>query len=299
MQTSLYYLLSFYMQHAKYFMIYNSIQIGKPPLDTHPALYRLSAERIQAMATATNIDINAQDVEWGLRRNLAACFRLCALFGWDDHIATHMSARLPDGTFLLNPFGSLFEEVTASSLVRVDMDGNVISPPGHRMNKAAFTIHSAVLGGRPDAQCVIHLHTRDGAAVSAIEDGLLPLTQTALNIYQDVAYHDYEGTANDLDERERLQADIGDRNILILRNHGTLAAGSSVGAAFYRIYNLEFACAAQVRALSMGRALRMPSQEVQDEMAALNRKTGDSFMDTLFWPAMLRKAERDCPGFDT
>ena len=250
------------------------------------------------MATATSITSSPQDAELTLRRDLAACFRLCALFGWDDHIATHMSARLPDGTFLLNPFGSLFEEVTASSLVRVDMEGNVIAPAGHPMNAAAFTIHSAVLAGRPDAACVIHLHTRDGAAVSAIEDGLLPLTQTALNIYHEVAYHDYEGTANDLEERERLQTDLGERNILILRNHGTLATGSSVGAAFYRIYNLEFACTAQVRALSMGRQLRLPSPEVQKAMAEMTRKVGDTFMDTLFWPAMLRKAQRDCPGFD-
>lgn len=250
------------------------------------------------MATVIDTSRDAQDAERALRRDLAACFRLCALFGWDDHIATHMSARLPDGTFLLNPFGSLFEEVTASSLVRVDMDGNVVSPPGHPMNAAAFTIHSAVLGGRPDAQCVIHLHTRDGAAVSAIEDGLLPLTQTALNIYHEVAYHDYEGTANDLAERERLQADLGANNVLILRNHGTLATGASVGAAFYRIYNLEFACAAQVRALSMGRAVRVPSLEVQESMAQMTRKAGDSFMETLFWPAMLRKAQRECPGFD-
>ena len=251
------------------------------------------------MATAIiNTDPKALETERALRRDLAACFRLCALFGWDDHIATHMSARLPDGTFLLNPFGTLFEEVTASSLVRLDMDGNVISPPGHRLNKAAFTIHSAVLGGRPDVQCAIHLHTRDGAAVSSIEDGLLPLTQSALNIYHDVGYHDYEGTANDLEERERLQADLGQKNILMLRNHGTLAAGASVGAAFYRIYNLEFACAAQVRALSMGRPLRMPDKDVQQWMERETRRVGDSFMDTLFWPAMLRKAQRDCPGFE-
>ena len=130
------------------------------------------------MATAFEASPLMANTEAALRRDLAACFRLCALHGWDDHIATHMSARLPDGSFLLNPFGLLFEEITASNLMRVDLEGNVIAPPGHPMNPAAFTIHSAVLGGRPDVGCVIHLHTRDGAAVSALEEGLLPMTQT-------------------------------------------------------------------------------------------------------------------------
>lgn len=237
-------------------------------------------------------------IERALRRDLAACFRLCALYGWDDHIATHMSARLPDGTFLLNPFGEFFEEITASSLMRVDLDGNVLSPQGHPMNAAAFTIHSAVLAGRPDANCVIHLHTRDGAAVSALEEGLLPLTQTALNIHHEIAYHDYEGVADRLDERERLQADLGAANVLILRNHGTLTTGGSVGAAFYRMVNLEFACSAQVRALGMNRPVRMPSDSVCKAMGEQTRAMGEGFMENVFWPGMLRKARRDCPGFE-
>lgn len=250
------------------------------------------------MATAITSDQRPDEAEWRMRCDLAACFRLCARLGWDDHIATHMSARLPDGTFLLNPFGTLFEEITASSLMRVDMAGNVLAPRDHPMNPAAFTIHSAVLDGRADANCVIHLHTRDGAAVSALEEGLLPLTQTALNIYHDVAYHDYEGTASDLDERTRLQADLGASNLLILRNHGTLATGASVGAAFYRIYTLEWACSAQVRALGMNRPIRLPDPEVVEKMSAMSQALGDGFMNTAFWPAMLRKAQRECPGFD-
>jgi ribulose-5-phosphate 4-epimerase/fuculose-1-phosphate aldolase len=250
------------------------------------------------MATAFEASPLMADTEAALRRDLAACFRLCALHGWDDHIATHMSARLPDGSFLLNPFGLLFEEITASNLMRVDLEGNVIAPPGHPMNPAAFTIHSAVLGGRPDVGCVIHLHTRDGAAVSALEEGLLPMTQTALQVHCDVAYHEYEGVADHLDERERLQADLGGHNVMILRNHGTLTTGASVGAAFYRMMTLEFACSAQVRALGMGRPVRMAPQDVQDAKPAMIEKLGESVIDYAFWPAMLRKAQRDCPGFD-
>ncbi|MCB2046805.1 MAG: class II aldolase/adducin family protein [Novosphingobium sp.] len=251
------------------------------------------------MATITHAPDTDTATEAALRRDLAAAFRLCALRGWDDHIATHMSARLPDGTFLLNPFGMLFEEITASSLMRVDLEGNVISPPGHPMNPAAFTIHSGVLAGRPDVNCVIHLHTLDGAAVSTMDEGLLPLTQTALQVIHDVAYHDYEGVADDLAERERLQADLGDKNLLILRNHGTLTTGETVGLALYRMMTLEFACTAQIRALGTGRAISPAPQAVQDAMPAQVEKLGHAFVDLAFWPAMLRKAARDCPGFDS
>lgn len=250
------------------------------------------------MATMTRDPATDAATEATMRRDLAACFRLCALNGWDDHIATHMSARLPDGSFLLNPFGLLFEEITASSLMRVDFDGNVISPPGHPMNLAAFTIHSAVLAGRPDVACAIHLHTRDGAAVSAMTEGLLPLTQTALQLYHDVAYHEYEGVADDLAERERLQVDLGHHHVMILRNHGTLTTGQTIGAAFYRMITLEFACSAQVRALAAGREVSLAPQAVQDAMPGQIERTGEGFIDAAFWPAMLRKAARDCPGFD-
>lgn len=233
------------------------------------------------------------------RRELAAAYRLVALFGWDDHVATHMSARLPDGTFLLNPFGLMFDEITASSLMQVDIDGNVIAPPGTPINPAGYTIHSGVLTGRPDVNAVIHLHTRDGVAVSTLKEGLLPLNQTALTIYHDVAYHAFEGVANDLDERTRIQADLGTRNIMILRNHGTLAVGQTIGAAFARIYMLEWACSAQIRALSTGREINLPEPAIVEKMAqGMSGAFADNFANKVFWPAMLRKAERDCPGFD-
>ena len=250
------------------------------------------------MATMTRDPQADTATEAALRRDLAACFRLCAQRGWDDHIATHMSARLPDGTFLLNPFGLLFEEITASSLMCVDFEGNVISPGGAMMNPAAFTIHSGVLSGRSDVNCVIHLHTLDGAAVSTMKEGLLPLTQTALQVIHDVAYHDYEGVADDLAERERLQADLGTKNLMILRNHGTLTTGVSVGEAFYRMMTLEFACTSQVRALGTGREIVHAPKDVQEAMPAQVAKLGNLFVHHAFWPAMLRKAARDFPGFD-
>lgn len=233
------------------------------------------------------------------RVELAAAFRLVALFGWDDHVATHMSARLPDGTFLLNPFGLMFEEVTASCLMRMDLDGNVLeNPTGAMLNPAGFGVHSAVLGGRADAMCAIHLHSRDGVAVSALEEGLLPLSQNALNIWGDVAIHEYEGVVDAAREAETLRRDLGRKHLMILRNHGTLALGQSIAAAFYRIYTLEWACTAQVRTLSMGRPVHLPDA---DTIAALPmvRNPGwvDRFAQEQFWPAMLRKAGRDCGNF--
>lgn len=250
------------------------------------------------MSTAADIRPIDDAILREARRDLAAAYRLVALFGWDDHVATHISARLPDGTFLLNPFGLMFEEITAANLMRVDMDGRVLEPPGAPINPAGFTIHSGMLAGRPDVNAVIHLHTRDGVAVSATREGLLPLNQTALTIYHDVAYHAFEGVANDLDERERLQADLGAKNILILRNHGTLAVGGSVGAAFARIYMLEWACSAQVRTLSMGRELNLPTPEAIAKMGEqMSGGFAEGFAQHVFWPAMLRKAGRACPGF--
>jgi ribulose-5-phosphate 4-epimerase/fuculose-1-phosphate aldolase len=183
--------------------------------------------------------------------------------------------------------------------MRVDFEGNIVSPEGAFMNPAAFTIHSGVLAGRPDVNAVIHLHTLDGAAVSTMREGLLPLTQTALQIIHDLAYHEYEGVADDLAERERLQADLGDKNLMILRNHGTLTTGASVGEAFYRMMTLEFACISQLRALGTGREIVPAPKQVQDEMPAHVAKLGNLFVHHAFWPAMLRKAARDCPGFDS
>lgn len=251
------------------------------------------------MATAAIDNTQDEQTVWNIRCELAAAFRLAAHFGWADNIATHMAARLPDGTFLLNPFGLLFEEMTASSLMRMDMEGNVLEiPDGLTLNPAAYAVHSSVLEGRPDANCSMHFHSLDGVAVSALKEGLLPLSQSAMIVCHDVGYHDYEGVVSPGEEKERMQADLGDRHMMILRNHGTLSLGKTVGSAFFRIFALEAACTMQVRTLSMGRELQLPADHVIEGMKnGMKPDSVDSLADS-FWSGMLRKAQRDCPGFD-
>jgi ribulose-5-phosphate 4-epimerase/fuculose-1-phosphate aldolase len=239
--------------------------------------------------------------EWKLRIDLAAAYRLIAHYGWDDLIFTHMSVRVPgpEHHFLLNPYNLMFEEVTASSLVKVDLQGNPVDPTPFITNPAGFTIHSAVHMSREDANAVIHLHTPHGQAVAAHSDGLLPLTQTAMLVRGDLAFHDYEGVATDHDERERIVADLGTKNAMLLRNHGTLSVGSTVGEAFVRIYFLERACQAQILALSAGEAINHPPQgtpEIAAEQGAQGLKLAAQF---LAWPALLRKAYRLDPNFAT
>ncbi|MGK2286173.1 class II aldolase/adducin family protein [Pedomonas sp. V897] len=239
--------------------------------------------------------------EWKLRVELAAAFRLAALYGWDDLIFTHMTVRVPGEAhhFLINPFNLMFEEVTASSLIKIDLDGKPVEPTSYLANPAGFTIHSALHMAREDAHCVMHLHTPQGQAVSAMAEGLMPLTQTAMLIRWDLAYHDYEGVATDLGERERLVADLGDKHAMILRNHGTLAVGRTVGDAFLRLYLLERACQAQVMALSAGRdALSAPPQGTPEKVA--QQAGGDNIAlmaQMLTWPALLRKLDRIDPGY--
>jgi len=247
------------------------------------------------------------EAEWQARVDLAACYRLVAHYGWTDMILTHLSARVPDTVgapgdvsggecFLINPMGYMFHEITASSLVKVDLDGNVRSETDNEINAAGFTIHSAVHGARPDATCVMHLHTDDGVAVSAQAHGLLPVTQTAMIIGANLAYHDYEGIALDLDERERLIANLGDSNVMILRNHGTLTCGPSVASAFYRMFTLERACTMQVRAMSGGTKLNMPSdnaiQTVKNQVSGGNQSLANKA-----WPALLRMLDAQDPSF--
>ena len=243
-----------------------------------------------------------EDDEWRLRVDLAACYRLVALNGWDDLLATHISAKIGrTGHFLINPYGMTFEEITASSLLKIDLDGTLVTPSragDYQANPAGFTIHSAVHQVRQDAGCVIHLHTDHGVAVSILEDGLLPLCQTALLAATDLAYHDFEGVAEDLDERTRIQRDLGAANHLILRNHGTLAVGRSIPEAFFRIYNLERACAIQVKALSMQRPLRRVSQPAIDRMRAITTPDRIGGYADLAWPALRRRLDRDMPGYD-
>ena len=235
--------------------------------------------------------------EADLRRDLAAAYRLVALFGWDDLVATHISVRLPEeNAFLINPFGMLFEEIRPADLVKVDMDGRLLSPTKWSVNLAGFVIHSAIHAARHDVVCALHLHTPDGVAVSTLEEGLLPLSQTALLVAGDIAFHEYEGIATDLDERARLVADLGDKNIMLLRNHGTLTLGATIADAFTAMYFLESACAIQVRALGMGRPLHSVSRDAIDRVAQM-RMSASPIGRALVWPALLRKLDRIDPGW--
>jgi len=239
------------------------------------------------------------DEEWAVRVDLAAAYRMVAYYGWDDLIFTHLSARIPgpEHHFLLNPYNLMFEEVTASSLIKVDLHGNPVDPTPFITNPAGFTIHSAVHMAREDAQAVMHLHTPAGQAVSAHADGLLPLTQTAMLIRGELAFHDYEGVAVDLGERERLVENLGSKNAMILRNHGTLAVGKTVGECFVRLYFLERACQAQIMALSAGDNVNNPPQGAP-EIAAQQGTVGVALAANLLaWPALKRKAYRIDPSF--
>jgi ribulose-5-phosphate 4-epimerase/fuculose-1-phosphate aldolase len=236
--------------------------------------------------------------EWRTRVELAACYRAVALYGWDDLIFTHISARIPgpEHHFLINPYGMMFDEITASSLMKVDLDGNVVEPSPYPFNPAGFTIHSAVHAAREDAKCVLHLHTVAGVAVSAQAHGLLPLNQTAMILSTEVAYHEYEGIALDHAERPRLVADLGERNAMILRNHGTLAVGPTVPAAFLTMYFLERACATQVATLAGNAEIHWPRDEVK---ALVNEqaKRGRGTIDGLAWAPILRKLDRIDPSY--
>ena len=239
--------------------------------------------------------------EWKVRVDLAAAYRMVAYYGWDDLIFTHLSARIPgpEHHFLLNPYQLMFEEVTASSLVKVDVNGNPVDSTPFITNPAGFTIHSAVHMAREDAHAVMHLHTPAGQAVSAHEEGLLPLTQTAMLVRSDLAFHDYEGVATDLEERERIVADLGNKGGMLLRNHGTLAVGGNVGECFIKLYFIERACQAQIMALSAGDRLNNPPQGTP-ELAAEQGGAGLKLAANLLaWPALLRKAYRLDPGFAT
>jgi ribulose-5-phosphate 4-epimerase/fuculose-1-phosphate aldolase len=235
----------------------------------------------------------AKPTEDEIRRDLAAVYRLVALHGWDDLIFTHISARVPgpEHHFLINPFGLRFDEITASNLVKIDLDGNPVGPSAHPVNPAGFVIHGALHMAREDAQCVIHLHTDDGAAVAAQAEGLLPLTQHAMMVAGEVAYHDYEGIAFDLDERERLVADMGDKHLMLLRNHGTLAVGVSCAAAWLAIYFLERACTMQIRAQSSGARLVTPRQGVPEKVTDQSTSLFTGSAGAFTWPALLRKLD--------
>jgi ribulose-5-phosphate 4-epimerase/fuculose-1-phosphate aldolase len=256
-------------------------------------LHKLAEVKIPSMTDKVS------EEEWAIRVDLAAAYRLVAHFGWDDLIFTHLSARIPgpEHHFLLNPYQLMFEEVTASSLVKVDIHGNPVEPTPFITNPAGFTIHSAVHMAREDAHAVMHLHTPAGQAVSAHEEGLLPLTQTAMLVRGDLAFHDYEGVAVDLDERERIVADLGDKGAMLLRNHGTLAVGRNVGECFVKLYFLERACQAQIMALSAGDRLNRPPQGAAEVTAQQGAVGLSVAANMLAWPALKRKVYRLDPSF--
>ena len=248
-----------------------------------------------AIDTTPRIDCSPE--EWAVRVDLAAAYRLVALHGWDDLIFTHLSARVPGSDhFLINPYGYLFDEIDASCLVKIDVDGNKVEDSPHRVNPAGFTIHSAIHMSRSDAHCVVHLHTVQGQAVSAQQAGLLPITQTALQIYDDVAYHDFEGIAEDLAERERIVADLGEKSALVLRNHGTLTVGETVADAWLRMYVLERACEAQVAAQAGG-PLNPTTQEAAEKTTAIVKAGLPIIGRGLAWPALLRRLDRVDPSY--
>ena len=256
-----------------------------------------------------NCPAHITEGEWRMRVDLAACYRLHAHYGWTDLIYTHISARVPGAQehFLLNPFGLMFDEVTASNLVKIDLDGNVISSQGHAIHRAGFVIHSAVHAARPDALCVIHAHTRAGMAVSCMQVGLLNLTQHAMFFHDRLAYHDSEGLANDLSERERLARDLGGKQIMILRNHGTLVAGQSVAQAFSMMWHLECAMKAQVDVLASGQTYTLPSDALAGRISKMGYNTPGEVrangsvnpMGYAEWPALLRMLDKIDPSYKT
>lgn len=237
--------------------------------------------------------------EWETRVNLAATYRLVAQFGWSDLIFTHISARVPGGShhFLINPYGLLFDEVNASSLVKIDLDGNKVMDSPHDINPAGFTIHSAIHAARDDAQCVLHVHSVNGIAVSAQRDGVLPLSQQSIFVLASLGYHDYEGVALNAAEKPRLVANLGNKHFLMLRNHGLLTVANSIPDAFLYMYLFETTCMIQVRAQAGGGELTQVPQSIIDgamaQAAAVTRGAGGQ----LAWPGLLRRLDRIDPSY--
>ncbi|MCT9827742.1 class II aldolase/adducin family protein [Pseudomonas veronii] len=248
-----------------------------------------------------NLKGKVSTAEWQTRVDLAACYRLIALHGWDDLIFTHISAKVP-GTefFLINPYGLMFHEITASNLVKVDQAGNKLMDSPYDINPAGYTIHSAVHEARPDVGCVLHIHTAAGIAVSAQKSGLLPLSQQSLFVLASLAYHGYEGVALRHEEKARLQADLGQANFMILPNHGLLTAFSSIADAFLGMFTLQRACEIQVMAQAGGGELIRIPQEILSgakAMIAGVMNTSQGMGGALPWPALLRKLDQQMPGY--
>ena len=237
--------------------------------------------------------------EWAIRVDLAACYRMVAHYGWDDLIFTHISARVPgpDAHFLINPYGMMFEEVTASSLVKVDLDGNKVLDSDFDINPAGFNIHSAVHEAREDAHCVLHLHTNEGVAVSILEDGLEAFSQASLFPLSGLSYHDYEGVSLDPDEKQRLVADLGDNNFFVLRNHGLLTCASTIPDAFLFMYIMQRAAETQLLAQGTGKPLIKVPDAILAGIQSMAKEVLKSSGGQMAWPGILRKLDRDYPGF--
>jgi ribulose-5-phosphate 4-epimerase/fuculose-1-phosphate aldolase len=247
------------------------------------------------------VDSTMTDAEWQMRVDLAACYRLVAHFGMDDLFATHISQRVPgrEEHFLINPYAVHFSEITASNLVKVDLDGNIVQDTEHVINPAGFVIHSAIHAARPDAKCVLHTHTVAGMAVATLSAGLLPMNQKATRYYKRVAYHDFEGKAQDMDERERLVHDLGDKNYLVLRNHGLLVCAPTVARAFKEMYAMEKACKTQLQIMATNaecvklsdNLLEFTAQQfARDAEVTTERPDG--------WPSLKKMLDRINPGYD-
>jgi ribulose-5-phosphate 4-epimerase/fuculose-1-phosphate aldolase len=244
-------------------------------------------------AALPSVKSEVSAAEWALRVDLAACYRLVAKYGWDDLIFTHISARVPgpEHHFLINPYGMFFDEITASSLVKVDLNGAKAMQSPYDINPAGFTIHSAIHAAREDARCVLHIHSLNGVAVSAQEDGVLPISQQSIFVLSSLAYHGYEGVALRDEEKPRLVRDLGDKNFFMLRNHGLLTVGESVADAFLFMYLFEAACTIQVRAQGSPKLIPIDPRIIGGAQAAAKQVTKGAG-SALVWPGLLRKLDR-------
>ena len=236
--------------------------------------------------------------EWARRVDLAACYRLIAVHGWDDLVFTHVSARVPgpEHHFLINPYGFLFEEITASSLVKVDLEGRKLDASPYEINPAGFVIHSAIHAAREDAHCVVHVHSVNGVAVSAQRGGVLPISQQSIFVLSSLGYHDYEGVALRDEEKPRLVRDLGSNSFLMLKNHGLLTVGGSVADAFLAMYVFESTCMIQLRAQAGGELVQVP-QPILDGARAMQKEVTRGLGSALVWPGLLRRLDRRNPGY--
>ena len=249
--------------------------------------------------TPSDIQNMVSAEEWQLRVDLAACYRLVALYGWSDLVFTHISARIPgpEHHFLINPYGLMFDEITASSLVKVDMQCNKLIVSPYPVNPAGFVIHSSVHAAREDVQCVLHTHTRAGVAVSAQKNGVLPISQQSTFVLASLAYHGYEGVAFRDEEKPRLQADLGQANFLMLRNHGLLTCGKTIADAFLAMYTFEAACKIQIDAQAGGGELTQVHPQILTGVAQAMKVQTGGLGGAFVWPSLIRKLDRTDPSY--